>query len=295
MAELIILGSGSGFATKDRFCTSIACLVEENLYLFDCGEPCSALLFRHGIDPLALKTVFISHMHPDHVGGLASLIFSAYLPGRSDARKFRPWSINRNDAWYRAALSFPRRGDGGSHVEETRPRIQIVMPSEAIDVIKHYLISVYLAASIIPFDLDITSVKEGVTFSDDCLRVTAIPNTHMSANFAYEKLQIKHPHLALQSYSYSVEVAGKKFVFSGDITTLDELNPLLSGVDVLIVEVAHYDPQDIGPFVKGMDVGRIVLTHIHPGLEARLTGLVEEWKDERITVAQDGMRISLNA
>ncbi len=294
MTELLILGSGSGFATKDRFCTSIALLAEESLYLFDCGEPCSALLFRHGIDPLALKTLFISHMHPDHVGGLASLLFSIYLPGRSSARKFRPWSINRNDEWYRSALWFPRGGAAGAQVEESRPRIQIVLPSEAIDAIRQYLISIYLAPSLIPFDLDINPVKEGVTYSDACLRVTAIPNTHMSANFAYEKLQVEHPHLALQSYSYAAEVAGKKFVFSGDITALDELNTLLQGADVLIVEVAHYDPQDIGPFVHGLNVGQIVLSHIHPGLETRVAELVRQWSDTRISIASDGLQIPLD-
>jgi ribonuclease BN (tRNA processing enzyme) len=293
MSELVILGSGSGFATKDRFCTSIALLAEPDLYLFDCGEPCAALLFRHGIDSLALKTLFVSHMHPDHVGGLAALLFSIYLPGRSSKVKFRPWSVNRNDPWYRAQLSFPKLPPGAQTVEESRSLIHLVMPSEAIEPIRTYLPAVYLAPSILPFDLEYSPVQEGITYSDATVKVTAAPNTHLSANRAHANLPAHHPHIALQSYSYAVETGGTKFVYSGDITTLNELNPLLQGAQLLIVEVAHYDPQDIGPFVRDLPLKRIVLTHVHPGLEARLPELIKTWNDPRIEIAHDGMRIPL--
>lgn len=294
MAELIILGSGSGFATQDRFCTSLALMAGDSLYLFDCGEPCGALLFRQGIDPLALKGIFTSHMHPDHIGGLANLLFSIYLAARSGTNQFRPWSIHRNAQWYRSALWFPPLPKGTNSVAETRPEISLVLPSEALEPIQAYLTSVYLAPSLRPFELHFLPVKEGLTFADSHLHVTALPNTHMSANFAYDHLRAEHPQLQLQSYSYAAEVEGKKIVFSGDITTLDELNPLLQGAVLLIIEVAHYDPKDIGPFVKNLKVGQIVLTHIHPGLESLLVDLVAEWQDPRISIAHDGLRIPLN-
>ena len=179
-------------------------------------------------------------------------------------------------------------------VAETRPEISLVLPAEALEAIQTYLTSVYLAPSLLPFDLHLLPVKEGLTFADDLLRVTALPNTHMSGNFAYNHLRAEYPQLQLQSYSYATEVEGKKIVFSGDITTLDELNPLLQGAELLIVEVAHYDPRGLGSFVKHLDAERIVLTHIHPGLESLLGDLVAEWKDPRISIAHDGLRIPLS-
>jgi ribonuclease BN (tRNA processing enzyme) len=293
VAELIILGSGSGFATRDRFCTSIALLVERSLYLLDCGEPCAALLFRHGIDPLALKALFISHMHPDHVSGLAALLSSLKLLGRSSARKFRPWSVHRNDPWYRATLRFPPLDVPGGKEPEPRSQVSIVLPSEAVEPIKTYFPAVYLVPSLLPFDLDLRPVEEGLTYDDGLVRVTAVPNTHLSAIFSHEKLVEEYPHMALESYSYKIEAEGHKFIFSGDITTLDELNPLLDGAETLIVEVAHYDPTDIGPFVRDLSMKRVVLTHIHPGLEDRVPALVEEWADPRIQMAYDGLRVPL--
>jgi ribonuclease BN (tRNA processing enzyme) len=293
MSELVILGSGSGFATKDRFSTSIALLADPNLYLFDCGEPCGALLFRHGIDALALKALFVSHMHPDHVGGLAGVLSSIGLAARSGKVKFRPWSVNRNDPWYRAALSYPRLPPGTQTVEETRPSVQLVIPSEAIEPIQTYLPALGFRLSGGAFDLRFSALEEGITFADKTIQVTTIANSHNSGNPMYAHLQVHHPQLALQSYSFAVEIADNKFIYSGDITTLNELNPLLPGAELLIVEVAHYDPQDIGPFVRDLPLKRIVLTHIHPGLEDRLSDLVKGWADPRIEMAHDGQRISL--
>ena len=82
MAEIVILGSGCGFATKERFNTSIALLVGKNTYILDCGEPCAALLFRNGIDPLSVRSIFISHMHGDHFFGLFGILSSFNLMGR---------------------------------------------------------------------------------------------------------------------------------------------------------------------------------------------------------------------
>ena len=294
MAEIVILGSGSGFATSERFCTSIAVLAGEGFYLFDCGEPVGPLLFRAGIDPLALRTLFISHMHPDHVGGLATLLFAVYLPGRSGARKFKPWSINRNDDWYRNALSFPQRVEGA--IEESRGQIKIIMPGEAIKPIQSYLTAVYLAPELLPFDLELEAVREGKTYDDGLLRVFSTPNRHLKSNFAYERLAQSQPKLKLESYSYRGEIEGTSFVFSGDIQTLEELEPLIGeNLELLIVEVAHFEPATIHNFVTRHGIRRTILTHIHPGLEKRIAELVAEWNDPRIEIAHDGLRIALGS
>ncbi len=46
--KVSVLGSASGVPTKKRYPTSIVLIVDENIYLFDCGEPCSSLLVRKG-------------------------------------------------------------------------------------------------------------------------------------------------------------------------------------------------------------------------------------------------------
>jgi ribonuclease BN (tRNA processing enzyme) len=289
MAEIVILGSGSGFSTQDRFCTSITLLVNSSCYLLDCGEPASALMFRNGIDPLSTRAVFISHLHPDHVGGLAGLLFSMYLPGRSSSKKFKKWSITRYDDWYRDAIRFPEQV-----VEADKDaKLDLFIPSEGVEGIKKYLDAVYLSPELMPFALDISPVENGLFYVDENIKVSASPNLHLKNNFRYEKLRDTHPKIQMQSYSFMIEVEGKKLVFSGDIDSLDELTPLMENVDTVILEIAHYDIEGIKPYFDKYTVNNLVLTHIHPGLESRILKLVKDWDDPRISIAEDGYSLSI--
>jgi ribonuclease BN (tRNA processing enzyme) len=294
MAEVVVLGSGAGFATRDRFNTSIAVLSGSKTYILDCGEPCSALLFRAGIDPLSISGIFISHMHPDHVGGLPQLLFSMYLPARSSQSKHRAWSIHFNDPWYAESLNFPtpevRRTRG---TEYRRTGVTLAVPAEAVDPLKGFLTSVYLADEVLPFDLDILPIRRGSLYRDENIEVYAEPNDHLRKTELYRNLAGNHPQLEMQSYSFTVKLEGKQLVFSADINSIDEIAPLLPGADVLILEVAHVSPEEIGPLLQSKEIGTIVLTHIHPALEERVKKLVSETRNSKLILARDGLRFSL--
>lgn len=294
MSEIVILGSGAGFATTERFSTSIAVCHNGQISLFDCGEPCAALMFRAGLDPLAIRNIFISHMHPDHVGGLAPVLFSMYLPGRAPTdKKFRPWSVSPESPWYREAITYPRepvQRDGDKYSS-----LKLHLPTEAIDPIASYLPAVYLAPEVLPFDLNLVGLEAGVVHDDSGdLKVRALANTHLSANPAYNELPALYPHMALESYSFSFDLDGTTVVYSGDITALTELQPLLGDADVVIVEVAHFDPEDLEPILGESTADQIVLTHIHPGLEERTLEAVRRWGNSRVDIASDGFRIPIS-
>lgn len=46
----------------------------DKLYWFDAGECCSYTAYLAGIDPRKIHSIFISHPHMDHIGGLANLM-----------------------------------------------------------------------------------------------------------------------------------------------------------------------------------------------------------------------------
>lgn len=292
MSEIVILGSGAGFPTANRFSTSIAVCHEDDIYLFDCGEPCSALMFRAGLNPLAVRGIFVSHMHPDHVGGLAPLLFSMYLLGRAArTEQFRPWSVSPASPWFRDMIRYP--ASPVTFERGTYPPVSLYLPTEAVAAIATYLPAVYLAPELLPFPLDVIGIEEGNVHLDDEIEVRAHSNTHLSANPAYKDLPDLYPHMALESYSYSFDLAGQSILYSGDITALTELEPHLDNVDVVIVEVAHFDPEDLVSTLDSCSAERIVLTHIHPGLEERTSAIVDAWDSDRVTIAHDGLRIPL--
>ena len=56
--------------------TALAFEVGDTLYWFDAGESCSRTAHLMGIDLLKIKSIFISHTHMDHIGGLGNLLWN---------------------------------------------------------------------------------------------------------------------------------------------------------------------------------------------------------------------------
>jgi hypothetical protein len=207
-----------------------------------------------------------------------------YLPGRSSKKKFKKWSITRYDDWYRSGLRFPKRVPE----EGVSSQVDLCIPSEGITGILAYLEAVYLSPDLLPLELNISPVACGWFYRDNLISVSAISNLHMAKNFRYKDVQKNHPEKELQSYSFMVEVNGKRLIYSGDIDHITELTPFMEDANVLMVEVAHYDPEGIKDFIDSYTLEQVILYHIHPGLETHIAQLVQEWNDPRISIAVDG-------
>ena len=77
MIKITFLGTCSGTEPMpDRHHSSVAFEINGNYYFFDAGENCSHKAYTSGIDLSRVRAVFISHMHIDHIGGLANLFFT---------------------------------------------------------------------------------------------------------------------------------------------------------------------------------------------------------------------------
>ena len=69
--EIIFLGtSGFGITTS----RNLPSILIDRCILVDCGEGCLKSLYKYNGEVKALKAIFISHFHPDHVLGLISLL-----------------------------------------------------------------------------------------------------------------------------------------------------------------------------------------------------------------------------
>ena len=72
--RLQFLGSGDAFGSGGRFNTCMLVESEFGAFLIDCGASSLIAMRKYGIDPNRIDTVFISHLHGDHFGGLPFLI-----------------------------------------------------------------------------------------------------------------------------------------------------------------------------------------------------------------------------
>jgi ribonuclease Z len=77
------LGTSASRPTVERNVSSLAVVREGETLMFDCGEGTQRQMMRDGIS-FNLADIFFTHMHADHVLGVAGLLRTLALEGRTD-------------------------------------------------------------------------------------------------------------------------------------------------------------------------------------------------------------------
>jgi len=79
MTEIGFLGTGGWIATKKRDNTSLLIRHENKITLIDCPGSVIQKIKLFEFEPADIVSVFVTHVHPDHIYGLPSLIHSLML------------------------------------------------------------------------------------------------------------------------------------------------------------------------------------------------------------------------
>jgi len=80
--RLTVVGCGDAFGAGNRLQTSFFVRSEASTFLIDCGATTLIGLQRLEISPNDIDTVFVSHLHGDHIGGLPWLLIHAKYVGQ---------------------------------------------------------------------------------------------------------------------------------------------------------------------------------------------------------------------
>src|SRR5713101_795806 len=72
--EVVFLGTGGSLPTKGRGLPSVAIRRDGELLLFDCGEGTQRQMMHAGLGFNRPTSIFISHLHGDHLLGLPGLL-----------------------------------------------------------------------------------------------------------------------------------------------------------------------------------------------------------------------------
>jgi len=81
--ELTILGSSSAAPTSERNPSAQVLCCDDRLFLIDCGEGTQMQMRKFKVKFQRIDHIFISHLHGDHYLGLAGLLFTYHLQGRT--------------------------------------------------------------------------------------------------------------------------------------------------------------------------------------------------------------------
>ncbi len=267
--SIVFLGTAASIPTTSRAPPATAVQREGELFLFDCGEGTQRQMIKARIGFNRKTKIFITHMHGDHVLGLAGLIQTMALLGRDK----------------------PLRVYGP-------PTIQAYMEAMA-EVVPFGL----------TFPVEVYEIeKEGLACQEKNYEVHAVKAEHSALSLAYALIEKPRPGRFHSGQAISLGVPkgplwsrlqrgqevklpngrvvkpeevlgpprpGRKIVYTGDTRPSDKIAELARGADVLIHEATlgdemadkaredkHSTPSEAALVAKKAEARLLILTHI---------------------------------
>ncbi len=214
--EILLLGTKGGpDLSRDRSEPATLLIVDGRPYLIDCGIGTMRRLLAAGVPSQDIRTIFLTHDHPDHVLGLADVMandLNGLEPtgGRATAGTFAIYGPPPAAALVAAAWSFVRIAYGVFAAERLGGGIRGD-----------------------PFRVHVIA-RDGLVYQDDRIRVTAAENTHYRLMPAQDRKRMK-------SYAYRFQTPYGVIVFTGDTGPSEAVARLAAGADVLVSEVEDLD------------------------------------------------------
>lgn len=256
------LGTSHGNHTMTRYNSSTLIQTEGAAYLVDCGEPVAGTLERSDKWTPTIRALFVTHMHADHIGGLAELTNMYYKRGEKDDRD-----------------------------------LTVCLPAEGVEPIRTYLTGIYQAPDLRPGTMTLQGVEPGPCYQDENISVNATLTGHLdSMGESYQAAG--YPNRG-QAFSYIFEIEGKRIAFSGDLPPhFDHLGEVVAEpVDLLVMEMTHIKPENVLPFIADKPIGKLMLTHIHDPWhgagENTLRDMCFEHLPFPFVISRDGMEMEL--
>ena len=83
-SELVLLGTGGGPSIwESRSQPSSALVINNDIYIIDTGDGVASQMARAKLDPKAIKAIFVTHNHSDHVADFGTLLLRAWQTGHN--------------------------------------------------------------------------------------------------------------------------------------------------------------------------------------------------------------------
>jgi phosphoribosyl 1,2-cyclic phosphodiesterase len=220
----LFLGTADGHTSALREHSGILIQTGETSLLLDCGAAAARFFLRKKLSADTPEILFISHMHSDHIGQVASLIQSLWLRTR-------------------------------------RAPLHIIGPADVLTAMKDWLEKCLLFPELIGFPIEWQAIRPGKPFKHGPFVFTAFATEHLQSLSGYFKRS--YPKTCFDCYGVILDYEGQRYVYSADLAHPRELAPALEGGKVagLLCELTHFPERELFRFVSKYPVRSIWITH----------------------------------
>lgn len=226
--------------------------------MIDAGDGSSKAFLQHNIDFNSIDGILLTHLHPDHYTGLASLIVQMKMYGR-------------------------------------RKDLNIFINSGLENTIRNFVTTSYLFPDRLGFRINYFPFKNNAQLEVSSeIKILPRQNSHL----ALVSESKKESKLSFSCSSFLLNVSKKNILYTSDIGLekdlhlFDDYNP-----DYFISEIAHVEPEDVINKVTEFKVNpKIIFTHYSDEdifiVEKFIGNLGDNFKS-RVQLAFDGLKIDL--
>jgi ribonuclease BN (tRNA processing enzyme) len=236
--NLKFFGTSNANPHPNRRQSGLLLTVDRHHYLFDCGDGIATALWNSpDVDFNRFHAVFFSHRHPDHLGGLTSLLlllhqrlkhYNRIDVGRINNRELPPKSamLEQEDGEFTVMLP-------GTEIE-AEAFMTVIEMSHISNFETTYLKKIY------PF------TGKHQIFRDQYISVSSFPTKH-----------------APDSSGFIIETCEKRILYSGDISHPKVVAEAMdsNAFDVVIIENAHFPTKAIAEALQGKAISHLIITH----------------------------------
>ena len=229
--KVVMCGTSGPLPVRDRAKPCVAVQVGGAMYLVDVGPESAKNLQLWRAPVTALRAVFITHLHSDHIGDLGELNNNSWIAGRpAPLIVVGPPGVDKLAEGLNEAYSTDH-GFRHAHHEHGDVRLPI---DSGLMVAK---------VAVLPPGPDADGVQSAVVWTEGGLKVTAI---------------LVHHDPATPAYAYRFDYKGRAVVVSGDTLKWPPLAVASRGADVLIHEAQNAQmTRMLSAGLKGMGNGRL--------------------------------------
>ena len=217
--RILVLGSSAALADPDRCQSSLLVTLDSGAhYLFDVGEGATRQMVTADVNPADVGTIFLTHLHMDHIVGLPFFILSSWIFNRQGSpRIYGPKGT-------KSLVS--HLFEGGAFDVDIRARSAFPLRKANMEALRP----------------EVTEISEGIIYDDGALRVKALWVEHI-------------PRDICECFGFRIEAEGKSVAISSDTRHCDNVLKLAQDVDLLIHEctfpeafIAHRAKTGVGTF-----------------------------------------------